>query len=82
MVFVSLSLSREPLFRRNIVSFGATNLRATLCYALLHLGRPKEGDVVMDHMCGGASIPLEVRRRDDGPYVWKCVNPSGGEATW
>lgn len=58
-VYVSLSLTREPLFRRNIVSFGPTNLRATICYALLHLGRPKEGDVVIDHMCGGASIPLE-----------------------
>ncbi|XP_018018777.1 THUMP domain-containing protein 3-like isoform X2 [Hyalella azteca] len=58
-VYVCLALTREPLYRRNLVCFGPTNLRATLCYALLHLAAPQPGDLVLDHMCGGASITIE-----------------------
>lgn len=59
-VYVSLGLTKEPLYKRNLISFGPTNLRATLCYSLVHLTRPKPGDVLLDHMCGGASISIEV----------------------
>ncbi|KAF2349917.1 THUMP domain [Trinorchestia longiramus] len=58
-VYVSLGLTKEPLYRRNLVSFGPTNLRATLCYSLVHLARPRPGDLVLDHMCGGGSITIE-----------------------
>ena len=59
-VLVSFALTREALFKRNLVAFGPTNLRATLSYSLVHLTRPQPGDVVMDHMCGGASVMIEV----------------------
>ncbi len=47
------------LFRRTIVHFGPTTLRATICSSLLRLAEVRPGDVVVDPMCGGGSIPLE-----------------------
>ena len=59
-VYISIGLTYESLFKRNIAFFGNTNLRATLCYSLVHLAKPQPGDVILDHMCGGASVPIEV----------------------
>ncbi|XP_045614444.2 tRNA (guanine(6)-N2)-methyltransferase THUMP3 isoform X1 [Procambarus clarkii] len=58
-VYTAICLTREPLFRRNITSFGRTNLRSTICYNMIRLGAPQPGDVVIDPMCGGATIPME-----------------------
>ncbi|XP_063589266.1 tRNA (guanine(6)-N2)-methyltransferase THUMP3-like [Penaeus indicus] len=60
-VYVALALTREALFKRNLTNFGRTNLRATLCYNMVRLAAPKPGEVVIDPMCGGATIPMEVR---------------------
>ena len=57
---VSLRVTHESKHRRNITHFGPTTLRATVCYNLLTLARPRIGDVIVDPMCGGGSIPIEV----------------------
>uniref|UniRef100_A0A1B6JTN3 THUMP domain-containing protein n=1 Tax=Homalodisca liturata TaxID=320908 RepID=A0A1B6JTN3_9HEMI len=59
MAYVGLGLTRQSKHRRNITHFGPTTLRATVCYNLLRLGSPKVGDVVIDPLCGGGSIPIE-----------------------
>ncbi|XP_015439617.1 PREDICTED: THUMP domain-containing protein 3-like [Dufourea novaeangliae] len=46
--------------RRNITFFGPTTLRATICYNLLQLANPNLGDIIIDPMCGGGSIPIEA----------------------
>lgn len=48
------------MHHRNIVNFGPTTLRSTICYNLLKLANPKVGDIIVDPMCGGGSIPIEV----------------------
>ncbi|XP_066989596.1 tRNA (guanine(6)-N2)-methyltransferase THUMP3-like isoform X3 [Macrobrachium rosenbergii] len=58
-VYVGVCLTKEPLFKRNLSNFGPTNLRATTCYNMIRLAAPKLGDVVIDPMCGGATIPME-----------------------
>ncbi|PIO67858.1 THUMP domain protein [Teladorsagia circumcincta] len=60
MMLVMTSLNRESLFKRNVSSFGPTTMRSTMCYCMAALARPKPGDVVLDPMCGGGSIPLEA----------------------
>lgn len=59
-IYCCIALTKESLFRRNIVSFGPTTLRATICASLLKLAQIEKGDVVVDPMCGGGSIPLEA----------------------
>ncbi|XGW28148.1 hypothetical protein V3C99_008169 [Haemonchus contortus] len=58
-MLVMVSLNRESLFKRNVCSFGPTTMRSTMCYCLVALAQPRPGDVVLDPMCGGGSIPLE-----------------------
>lgn len=48
------------MHHRNIINFGPTTLRSTICYNLLKLANPKTGDIIVDPMCGGGSIPIEV----------------------
>lgn len=55
-----LRVTHESKHRRNIANFGPTTLRSTICYNLLRLAHPKPGDVIVDPMCGGGSIPIEV----------------------
>ncbi|XP_071515850.1 tRNA (guanine(6)-N(2))-methyltransferase THUMP3-like isoform X2 [Panulirus ornatus] len=58
-VYVAVCLTREPLFKRNLTSFGPTNLRATICYNMVRLASPQVAEVIVDPMCGGATIPME-----------------------
>ncbi|MPC32869.1 THUMP domain-containing protein 3 [Portunus trituberculatus] len=58
-VYVAVSLTREPLFKRNLTNFGRTNLRSTVCHNMVRLATPQLGEVVLDPMCGGATIPME-----------------------
>ncbi|XP_054275616.1 tRNA (guanine(6)-N2)-methyltransferase THUMP3-like [Macrosteles quadrilineatus] len=57
--YVGLGLTRLSKHRRNITHFGPTTLRATVCYGLLRLASPQPGDIVIDPLCGGGSIPIE-----------------------
>jgi len=59
-VYVGLSLNRVSKHHRNITHFGPTTLRATVCYNMLRLCDPKPGDIVVDPLCGGGSIPIEA----------------------
>ena len=59
-VLVGIKLTEESLHRRNIVALGRTPLIATICFALAHLARIQPGEVVIDPMCGGLSVPLEA----------------------
>ncbi|CAG5114839.1 unnamed protein product [Candidula unifasciata] len=58
-VTVSLALTKMSLHYRNLVAFGPTTLRATICYNMLRLCRIKNGDFVCDPMCGTCAIPIE-----------------------
>lgn len=60
---LNLRVTSESKHRRNIVHFGPTTLRATVCYNLLRLAKPKPGDIIIDPMCGSGSIPIEVKPR-------------------
>lgn len=55
-----LRVTHESKHRRNIMCFGPTTLRATVCYNLLRLAEPNPGDIIIDPMCGGGSIPIEA----------------------
>jgi 23S rRNA G2445 N2-methylase RlmL len=44
-VVVGISLTKESLFRRNIVNFGPTTLRSTLAYCLALLADIKKGEI-------------------------------------
>ncbi|XP_011298493.1 THUMP domain-containing protein 3 [Fopius arisanus] len=58
-MIMGLRVTPESLHRRNIKYFGPTTLRATIAYNLLSLADPKPGDIIVDPMCGGGSIPIE-----------------------
>ncbi|XP_034939436.1 THUMP domain-containing protein 3-like [Chelonus insularis] len=57
---LNLRITPASMHRRNIIDFGPTTLRATICYNLLRLANPKPGDIIVDPMCGGGSIPIEA----------------------
>ena len=58
-IYVGLGLTKKSLFQRNIKYFGPTTLRATICASMLQLADIQPGDIVVDPMCGGGSIPIE-----------------------
>jgi len=57
--YVCAAITRESKHRRNITHFSGTTLRSTMCYNLLRLTEPKEGDVIIDPLGGGGSISIE-----------------------
>ena len=63
MVSVGLSLTPRALFYRNLVKMGPTSLRSTVCFCLLMMAKPQPYEVVVDPLCGGGSISLEVSAR-------------------
>ena len=56
---VSIALTKRSLHRRNISFFGPTTLRSTVCHNLLRLADIQPGDIVLDPLAGGGSIPIE-----------------------
>ncbi|XP_043282486.1 THUMP domain-containing protein 3-like isoform X2 [Venturia canescens] len=66
---LSLRVTHESKHRRNITHFGPTTLRATVCYNLLQLAQPKCGEIIIDPMCGGGSIPIEAALAFPDTYV-------------
>ncbi|KOC59844.1 THUMP domain-containing protein 3 [Habropoda laboriosa] len=64
-----LRVTHESKHRRNIMCFGPTTLRATVCYNLLRLAQPNPGDIIIDPMCGGGSIPIEAVSAYSHSYV-------------
>ncbi|GLH00129.1 THUMP domain-containing protein 3 [Gryllus bimaculatus] len=68
LVYLGISLTPDSLHRRNIINFGPTTLRATVCYNLLRLASPNPGDIILDPLCGGGSIPVEGAMALPGCY--------------
>ncbi|XP_011052973.1 PREDICTED: THUMP domain-containing protein 3-like isoform X2 [Acromyrmex echinatior] len=64
-----LRVTHKSKHHRNIVNFGPTTLRSTICYNLLKLANPKLGDIIVDPMCGGGSIPIEATLAFPHSYV-------------
>ncbi|XP_049805778.1 tRNA (guanine(6)-N2)-methyltransferase THUMP3-like isoform X2 [Schistocerca nitens] len=58
-VYVTVPLTKESLHRRSITYFGPTTLRSTICYGMLTIASPEVGDIIIDPLCGGGSIPIE-----------------------
>lgn len=75
-VYYGIKLTKESLFKRNIEHFGPTTLRATICSALLKVANVQPGDVVVDPMCGGGSIPIE------GMIVWDQIETKLEATNW
>ncbi|RWS28056.1 THUMP domain-containing protein 3-like protein [Leptotrombidium deliense] len=59
VVSVLLALTRESLCFRNLVAFGPTTLRSTICHNMLRLAKIETGDIVYDPLCGSGAIPVE-----------------------
>lgn len=70
---VMMALNDKSLFERNVCAFGPTTMRSTVCYCMLHLADIKPGDIVIDTMCGGCSIPIE------GAMAWRHSHFFGGD---
>ncbi|KAL6265245.1 hypothetical protein P5V15_002164 [Pogonomyrmex californicus] len=64
-----LRVTHKSKHNRNIINFGPTTLRSTICYNLLKLANPKPGDIIVDPMCGGGSIPIEATLAYPHSYV-------------
>ncbi|CAI4228400.1 unnamed protein product [Auanema sp. JU1783] len=58
-VTVMISLNAKSLFCRNIIAFGPTTMRSTMCFCMVSLVQPKKNRIIVDPMCGGGSIPIE-----------------------
>ncbi|RWS12248.1 THUMP domain-containing protein 3-like isoform X2 [Dinothrombium tinctorium] len=56
---VGIALTRQSLHYRNLVSFGPTSLKATICHNMLRLAEIQTGDIVCDPMCGSGAILVE-----------------------
>uniref|UniRef100_A0A914W994 UPF0020 domain-containing protein n=1 Tax=Plectus sambesii TaxID=2011161 RepID=A0A914W994_9BILA len=59
-ISVELALTKKSLHCRNIVEFGRTTLRSTICHGLLRMAAPRPGETIVDPLCGSGSIPLEA----------------------
>ena len=58
-VTIGIALTQKSLHFRNLVAFGPTTMRSTICYNMLRLAEIGPGDTVCDLMCGSGAIPLE-----------------------
>ncbi|XP_023333810.1 THUMP domain-containing protein 3 [Eurytemora carolleeae] len=67
-VYVGVALNNSSLFNRTLSHFGPTSLRPTICAAMVRLAKVKVGEIVLDPMCGGGSIPLEGSQMDSHAF--------------
>ncbi|XP_076468706.1 uncharacterized protein LOC143299408 [Babylonia areolata] len=58
-VSVGLTLTPESLHKRNLVAFGVTTLRPTICHNMLRMVKIRPGHVVCDPLCGTGSISIQ-----------------------
>lgn len=60
IAMVLYKVTMQSLHRRCLTHFGPTSLRPTIAYNMLCLAELQPGDCVVDPLCGGGSIPIEV----------------------
>ncbi|KAL8560970.1 hypothetical protein ACOMHN_061184 [Nucella lapillus] len=58
-VTMGMTLTPESLHKRNLVAFGVTTLRPTICHNMLRMVKIRPGHVVCDPLCGTASISIQ-----------------------
>jgi len=74
-VYLGIRLTSKSLHKgrqnggRTITHFGPTTLRPTICAGLVRLAKVLPGEVVLDPMCGGGSIPLEGELISQGMFL-------------
>ncbi|MEM1535053.1 MAG: THUMP domain-containing protein [Candidatus Pacearchaeota archaeon] len=60
-VLISLHLTKESLYKRFKLPFvHPAAIKSTIAYGLIRIADVKEGEVVLDPMCGGGTILLEL----------------------
>ncbi len=77
-LFVSLEISGELSWHRRgyRVYEHPAALKPTIAYAMLILSRVRDGDVVLDPMCGGGTIPIEAALLlEDSKCICMDINP-------
>ncbi|MCP4341097.1 MAG: hypothetical protein GY799_19965 [Desulfobulbaceae bacterium] len=62
------------MHKRNVLVFGPTTLRSTICYGMLRMAELRPGEIVCDPLCGGGSIPIE------GALEWKDLLILSGDS--
>eukprot|EP00088_Acartia_fossae_P018880 TRINITY_DN20945_c0_g1_i6.p1 TRINITY_DN20945_c0_g1~~TRINITY_DN20945_c0_g1_i6.p1 ORF type:complete len:397 (+),score=62.27 TRINITY_DN20945_c0_g1_i6:43-1233(+) len=79
-VYVTIALTNKALFNRTLSHLGFLCLKPTVCACLVRFAKIEPGDVVLDPMCGGGSIPLEGSQMDTGGYfIGGEISPGGAE---
>lgn len=53
-------MTKSSLHRRCLLARGPTALRPTIAYNMLRDCKIQPGDIVVDPLCGGGSVPIEV----------------------
>jgi 23S rRNA G2445 N2-methylase RlmL len=59
-VYVSIALTTYSLHNRNLINFGKSSLRSTICYGILRLAELEPGQIVCDPLCGSGALLLEA----------------------
>ncbi|MCS7106143.1 MAG: THUMP domain-containing protein [Candidatus Aenigmarchaeota archaeon] len=60
-VFISSQLTKESLYKRFKLPFvHPAAIKSTIAYGLIRIAEVKEGETVLDPMCGGGTIILEL----------------------
>ncbi|KRZ39037.1 Histone H2A.V [Trichinella pseudospiralis] len=59
-VRISLALTKKCLALRNLICFGSTTMKATICYGILYLCEIQNYEIICDPMCGTGAIILEA----------------------
>lgn len=73
-MLIMISLNYETLFKRNIVAFGPTTLRSTLCYCMVSLANPKPGTFLLVFFYE----LMYIRRYSARSDVWWRINCDWG----
>ncbi len=61
-LLLGLTLTAESLHHRDPIRRGRTGLKGPIAHGLVRLADLRPGHVVVDPMCGAATIPIEARR--------------------
>lgn len=76
-ILLGLTLTPESLHHRDAIKRGRTGLKGPVAHGLARLADIQPGHVVLDPMCGAATIPIEVARVQPGARIIAAdISPS------